>query len=70
MQCHCCLCALAYVASQNEHNDWSMDVDELQRSIDKARAGGADVRALCVINPGNPTGQCLTKQTVEEVRAC
>lgn len=51
----------------DEDRDWEMDIDELQRSLDQARAGGADVRVLCVINPGNPTGQCLSKESVDEV---
>ena len=33
-----------------------MDVKELQRSLDAARET-SDVRAIVVINPGNPTGQ-------------
>jgi len=28
------------------------------------------VRVLCVINPGNPTGQCLTEDTIKEVNYC
>ena len=42
----------------NEDNDWGMDVAELERSIKEARQH-CDVRAIVVINPGNPTGNFL-----------
>jgi alanine transaminase len=30
-----------------------------------------DIRALCIINPGNPTGQCLREeQMIEIVKFC
>ena len=50
----------------DEKNGWSMNIDELQRSLDAARDKGILCRALVFINPGNPTGQCLS----EEVRSC
>ncbi|KAK9694965.1 alanine transaminase [Basidiobolus ranarum] len=51
----------------NEEKDWGMDIAELKKSVDEARQKGTDVRALCIINPGNPTGQCLTEQNMHEV---
>jgi bifunctional pyridoxal-dependent enzyme with beta-cystathionase and maltose regulon repressor activities len=42
-------------------------VEELARSTAEARASGVDVRALCIINPGNPTGQVLTAENMEKV---
>ena len=33
----------------------------------KARDAGTDVRAICVINPGNPTGQCLSSENIGEI---
>ena len=30
---------------------------------------GTKVRAMVVINPGNPTGQCLSIENMREVRA-
>ena len=39
--------------------------------VDAARAQGKCVRALVVINPGNPTGQVLERANQEElVRFC
>lgn len=40
----------------NEEACWSMDIGELQRALDEAR-GHCNPRALCIINPGNPTGK-------------
>lgn len=51
----------------NEAKGWSMDLEELQNSLAKARAEGIDVRALVIINPGNPTGQCLAKENINEI---
>ena len=35
--------------------------------MDQQRAAGIAVRALVFINPGNPTGQCLSRQNLEEL---
>ncbi|RKP13802.1 pyridoxal phosphate-dependent transferase [Piptocephalis cylindrospora] len=51
----------------NEKEDWGMSVVELTESIAAARAKGTDVRALVVINPGNPTGQCLSRENMQEI---
>ncbi|KAJ1653277.1 alanine transaminase [Dispira simplex] len=51
----------------DESNDWGMGISELQQSLQRARDQGIDVRALVIINPGNPTGQCLTKENMLEV---
>ena len=46
---------------------WTLDPDSIRESVKKARAQGLDVRAVCVINPGNPTGNCLRKEDVVKV---
>ena len=51
----------------NEDQDWGLSVDGLKKSVDEARAKGVDVRALAIINPGNPTGQCLTEENIREI---
>ena len=48
-------------------DDWSLEVKQLAQSIDDARAGGKDVRAVVVINPGNPTGQCLSEDNIADL---
>lgn len=34
-----------------------MEVSDVKKQLEAARSKGIDVRALVVINPGNPTGQ-------------
>ncbi len=50
----------------NEANKWSMDVTELERAYSEATAT-SDIRVICIINPGNPTGQLLSRQNMEDV---
>lgn len=51
----------------DESNGWSMSIDELNRAVKEARANGKTVRAIAVINPGNPTGQCLSESNIAEI---
>jgi len=50
----------------DEKTGWSLDVNELERSFRASIAQGVTPRALVFINPGNPTGQCLSE---EQLRA-
>lgn len=50
----------------DEENNWGLSMKELQRSIDEARKTSAP-RAIVVINPGNPTGQVLTRENIVEI---
>lgn len=52
----------------DENQGWSLSVESMAKSVQEARAKGIDVRALVVINPGNPTGQTLSRENMEEVR--
>jgi histidinol-phosphate/aromatic aminotransferase/cobyric acid decarboxylase-like protein len=45
-------------------------VEELERGLYAAVEKGKNVRALVVINPGNPTGQCLSEANMKEVVIC
>ena len=49
----------------NEAAAWSTDLSKIKAALAKARSEGADVRAIVVINPGNPTGASLP---VEDIR--
>ncbi|KAF9202167.1 hypothetical protein BGZ49_007639 [Haplosporangium sp. Z 27] len=51
----------------DESKGWGLSTAELQRSYDEAARSGIETRALVIINPGNPTGQCLTEQNMREV---
>ena len=50
-----------------EEKGWALDVDELKSQTDKARAEGKNVRALVIINPGNPTGAALELTNQQEI---
>ncbi|KAK3819522.1 MAG: pyridoxal phosphate-dependent transferase [Benniella sp.] len=51
----------------DEEKGWGLTIKELQRSYDEAARQGIDTRALVIINPGNPTGQCLTEENMREI---
>lgn len=50
-----------------EDGGWALNIDELQRSLDAAKSKGITCRALVFINPGNPTGQCLTIENIRDL---
>lgn len=50
----------------DEDHCWSLDVNELRRALQKAKTH-CTPRALCIINPGNPTGQVQSRQCIEDV---
>ena len=45
---------------------WSLEVSELKRALGEAKQN-CQPRAIVVINPGNPTGQVLTQQNIQDV---
>ncbi|WWC63596.1 uncharacterized protein I303_106201 [Kwoniella dejecticola CBS 10117] len=51
----------------SESQDWSMDHDTLLKAVSEAKKNGTPVKALVIINPGNPTGACLSKEAMEQV---
>jgi glutamate--glyoxylate aminotransferase len=50
-----------------EEDGWALNRNELQRALDAANTRGILVRALVFINPGNPTGQCLTEENIRDL---
>lgn len=50
----------------DESNHWSLEIDELERSIKEAKKV-CNPRAIVVINPGNPTGQVLSRKNIENI---
>ncbi|CAH0546430.1 unnamed protein product [Brassicogethes aeneus] len=50
----------------DESRNWGLDIAELNRSIQEARKV-SNPRAIVVINPGNPTGQVLSRENIEEI---
>jgi aspartate/methionine/tyrosine aminotransferase len=51
----------------DEADQWKLNRSMLEDSLDKARAQGTRVKAICVINPGNPTGAVLDEKNIAMV---
>ncbi|EHK44252.1 uncharacterized protein TrAtP1_008763 [Trichoderma atroviride] len=51
----------------DESKAWATDLATIRGAYDKAKADGVDVRAIVVINPGNPTGASLSEEDVRSV---
>eukprot|EP01090_Pellita_catalonica_P012971 TRINITY_DN2972_c0_g1_i1.p1 TRINITY_DN2972_c0_g1~~TRINITY_DN2972_c0_g1_i1.p1 ORF type:complete len:479 (+),score=88.59 TRINITY_DN2972_c0_g1_i1:42-1478(+) len=58
-------CPLHYYL--DEAAGWGLSVTELDRVVTEARKNGKNPRALVIINPGNPTGQCLSRDNMAEI---
>jgi len=50
----------------DEGRNWALDVAELERSYN-ANKEKSNIKAIVIINPGNPTGQVLTRDNIEAV---
>nr|CAG4716117.1 unnamed protein product [Naegleria fowleri] len=50
-----------------EESGWGLTMPELERAYEEATKKGQNVRALVIINPGNPTGQVLERSHMEQV---
>ena len=50
-----------------ESKAWGTNIDAIRESYKKAKSEGTDVRAIVVINPGNPTGASLSRDDVRSV---
>ena len=44
-----------------------MNIDALRDTLYAQRAAGIAVRGLVFINPGNPTGQCLSRENLQQL---
>merc|ERR1711959_285461 len=53
----------------DEAGGWALTTAELDKAAAKAKADGIKLRCICVINPGNPTGQVLTEEGIKDVIA-
>ncbi|KAE8707985.1 Alanine aminotransferase 2 [Hibiscus syriacus] len=51
----------------DEATGWGLEVSDLKKQLEAAKSKGIDVRALVVINPGNPTGQVLAEENQKEI---
>lgn len=50
----------------DEDKDWGLDMKEIQRALDESKPY-CKTRAIVVINPGNPTGQVLSKKQIKDL---
>lgn len=53
----------------DEDRDWALNRAILEDAYQAAAAQGVDVKAIVVINPGNPTGAILDAESIHEVIA-
>jgi len=51
----------------SEEKGWTLNTQELGQIVRAARDNGTTIRAMVVINPGNPTGAVYTQDTLEEI---
>ncbi|XP_011079322.1 alanine aminotransferase 2-like [Sesamum indicum] len=51
----------------NEATGWGLEIAELKNQLEMAKSKGISVRALVVINPGNPTGQVLAENNQKQI---
>lgn len=52
----------------DEDNNWALSIEELEKAIKKTK-GVSKPRGIVIINPGNPTGQVLTKENIKKIIA-
>ena len=48
----------------DEGHDWKLSQAMLEESLQEARRYGVKVKAICVLNPGNPTGSVLDRDNI------
>lgn len=48
----------------DEENGWKLNAAMLESALKQAESEGTRVKAICVINPGNPTGAVLDEQNI------
>jgi alanine transaminase len=51
----------------DEATGWGLEISELKNQLKTAKSSGISVRALVVINPGNPTGQVLSEDNQKQI---
>lgn len=51
----------------DESKGWGLSMEELNNAVSSAKSKGITPRCIVVINPGNPTGQCLEVENMKEI---
>lgn len=51
----------------DETKNWNLDINDVKKKISDSVKAGIIIRSIVIINPGNPTGQVLSKTNIEEI---
>lgn len=51
----------------DEDKDWGINIDEIHKQVKSAKDLGINVRCIVIINPGNPTGNILKREDIEDI---
>lgn len=51
----------------DEYRNWALDLEQIRSAYIAAQSDGTDVRAIVIINPGNPTGAVLSEEDVSSI---
>lgn len=51
----------------DENDNWSVDIKSLEKVYKEYYDSGHRLKALVIINPGNPTGNILSEQNIEDI---
>lgn len=51
----------------DEEKGWQFSIEEAEKSIADARKKGLNIKAIVVINPGNPTGTIFNNETIAQI---
>lgn len=50
-----------------EEKGWSLDMEDIRKSVKEAREKGVKPRAMVIINPGNPTGSVIPYEQLQQL---
>jgi len=51
----------------DEEKNWGISAEDIENRIRYAKDLGINIRAMVVINPGNPTGNVLRRCDIEDI---
>lgn len=51
----------------NEEKNWAIDFEDLIKNYEIAKKKNLNVKAIVIINPGNPTGQLFGKEDIDKI---
>jgi len=51
----------------DEESGWAVSREQLNANLEEARANELNVKAMVIINPGNPTGQVLSREDLATI---